>query len=141
MRRYDFGRKEAQIQVLVEDVNYDGCRAFAKSSFVGISQEGSPEWCRFQFFPFFSVFFRFLPFFFCLFPLLSFYFLFFLFSGSIFFPFFFFFSFSSVKPRLCGEESNNVISGKKTAHKHKLFGPVGLGWGKLLGCQKRGTVA
>ena len=36
-----------------------------RSGLVRVSQKGSPERCRFRFFPFFSVFFRFLPFFPC----------------------------------------------------------------------------
>ena len=60
---------------------------------IGVSQKGSPERCRFRFFPFFSVFFRFFPFF-SVFSLFSFRFLpFFPFSSvcSVFFPFFSFF--------------------------------------------------
>ena len=37
-------------------------RNFTKNPRLGISQKGSPERCRFRFFPFSSDFFRFLPF-------------------------------------------------------------------------------
>ena len=72
---------------------------FINPTLIGISQKGSPEWCRFRFFSFFpfsSAFFLFFPFplkkdHFCSF--LFFFFLFFSGSDSFrFFPFFFCFS-------------------------------------------------